>query len=55
MPDPGDTLTIPGVAKIRAGIVTRGIGSIDIIALQIELLDGSGAVIDVARAKAKVG
>ena len=44
-------LEIPGVAKLERGVVTRSRSGISVIGLRITLLDGSGAVIDLAEAK----
>lgn len=45
------TLEIPGVAKLDPKVVQKVPGGLKVIALQITLLDGSGAVIDLGVAK----
>jgi hypothetical protein len=49
-PDTG-VLEIPGVAKLERAVVTRTHNGISVIGLRITLLDGSGAVINLAEAK----
>ena len=49
-----DAITIPGVAKIQRGVVTKYADGIKVIGLRITLLDGSGAVIDLATAKLRI-
>lgn len=39
---PGQTITIPGLAKLTAGVVTKSKYKISVIALKIELLPGVG-------------
>lgn len=53
-PDTGP-MEIPGVAKLQPAVVTKFAGGIKVIGLRITLLDGSGAVIDLATAKLRVG
>lgn len=43
-------LEVPGVAKLERGLVTKSRAGIEVIGLRITLLDGSGAVIDLAEA-----
>jgi hypothetical protein len=47
-------LEIPGVAKLERAVVTRSHSGISVIGLRITLLDGSGAVIDLAEAKLRI-
>ncbi len=51
IPDPGDTLTIPGVAKLESGLTKKIRGGISVTSLRITLLDGTGAVLDLGQAK----
>lgn len=44
-------LVIDGVASLMPRVVTRTKHSIEVVALQVTLLDGSGATIDLGRAK----
>ncbi|WP_183095406.1 choice-of-anchor P family protein [Nocardioides stalactiti] len=53
IPDTG-TIEIPGLAKIEFGVETLFRGGIEVIALRITLLDGTGAVIDLGVARAQV-
>ncbi len=53
-PAGSDVITIPGVAKIERDIVTRGRRSIEVTALRVTLLDGSGLVLELAHAKARI-
>ena len=48
------TLEIPGVAKLDPKVVSKIPGGLKVIALQITLLDGSGAVIDLGVAKTSI-
>ena len=48
---PTGVLEIPGVAELERAVVTRTPSGISVIGLRITLLDGSGAVIDLAEAK----
>jgi hypothetical protein len=47
-------LEIPGVAKLERGVVTRSHGEISVIGLRITLLDGSGAVVNLAEATLRI-
>ncbi|MEZ5093763.1 choice-of-anchor P family protein [Nocardioides sp.] len=47
-------LRVPGVAKIETKVVTRGKDKISVVGLRLTLLDGSGAVVDLARANVQV-
>ncbi|MEZ0577136.1 choice-of-anchor P family protein [Nocardioides sp. MH1] len=51
---PLGTIEIPGVVKIQEGVTTMVRGGIEVIALQVTLLDGTGAVIDLGVARAQV-
>ncbi len=50
-----DVLNVPGVAKLERDIVSRTANGISVTALRVTLLDGSGAVIDLGRAKVSFG
>lgn len=52
-PDTG-VIEIPGVLKIEQNVTTMVRGGIQVIALQITLLDGTGAVIDLGIARAQI-
>lgn len=47
-------LEIPGVARLERAVVTRSHSGISVIGLRITLLDGTGAVIDLAEAKLRI-
>lgn len=47
-------LEIPGVAKLERAVVHRTHRGISVIGLRITLLDGSGAVVDLAEARLKI-
>jgi hypothetical protein len=47
-------LTIPGVAKLERAVVTKTHRGISVIGLRITLLDGSGAVVDLAEASLRI-
>lgn len=49
-----DTLTIPGVAMLERNVVKKFKRGIYVIGLRITLLDGSGAILNLAEAKLKV-
>jgi hypothetical protein len=53
IPDTG-VLEIPGLVKIEQNVTTLVRGGIEVIALQITLLDGTGAVIDLGVARTQV-
>jgi hypothetical protein len=44
-------LEIPGVARLERNVVTRTPNGVEVIALRLTLLDGSGAVVDLGEAK----
>ena len=55
IPAPGESLEIPGVAFIKAGVRQNlGKRGVRVHALRIELLDGTGLVLNVGTAKAKI-
>lgn len=56
VPAPGESLEIPGVAKLTAA-VRRPLGKRGLMvhALRVELLDGTGAVFNVGTARARIG
>ncbi len=55
VPAPGEELVVPGLASIRAGVRTDlGKRGIRVHALRIELLDGTGLVLNVGTARAKI-
>jgi hypothetical protein len=45
-----DGLEIPGVLKVETGLVTKRKAGVEVVAVRITLLDGSGAVIDLGHA-----
>ncbi len=45
-----DDLEIPGVLKVDTNVVTKKKTGVDVVAVRITLLNGSGAVIDLAHA-----
>ncbi len=47
-------LEIPGVVKLERAVVTRSHNGIAVIGLRITLLDGSGAVVDLAEATLRI-
>lgn len=47
-------LEIPGVARLERAVVHRTHSGISVIGLRVTLLDGSGAVVDLAEARLKV-
>jgi hypothetical protein len=51
---PTGVLEIPGLAKLERKVVTRTAQGIDVVALRITLLDGSGAVIDLGEARMRI-
>jgi hypothetical protein len=55
IPAPGESLEIPGVAFIKAGVRQNlGKRGLRVHALRVELLDGTGLVLNVGTAKAKI-
>jgi hypothetical protein len=48
---PTGVLEVPGVVKLERAVVTRTRDSISVIGLRVTLLDGSGAVVDLAEAR----
>lgn len=51
---PGGTLTIPGIASITSDVEKQITNGVSVISLQITLLDGTGAVINLGQAKAQI-
>lgn len=49
-----DIIEIPGVASLEQSVVKRFKTGLQVIGLQIKLLDGTGAVIDLGKAKMKI-
>lgn len=55
IPAPGETLEIPGVATIKAGVRQNlGKRGVRVHALQVKLLDGTGLVLNIGNATAKI-
>lgn len=46
-----DGLTIPGLVQIETGVVNEFKSGVEVIAVRLTLLDGSGAVVDLGHAK----
>ena len=46
-----DDLEIPGVLKVDTNVVTKKTSGVDVVAVRITLLNGTGAVIDLAHAQ----
>ena len=46
-----DGLSIPGLVEIETGVVTEMDSGLDVVAVRLTLLDGSGAVIDLGHAR----
>lgn len=51
IPDPGQAIEIPGLAKIAFNVQEKIPGGLHVIAIQITLLDGTAAVINIGEAK----
>lgn len=51
IPDPGQSIEIPGLLKLEARIVKRSSIGINVTAVRITMLDGSGAVINLGQAR----
>lgn len=51
---PSGVLEIPGLVRIEEAVTTKFRGGIQVIALQLTLLDGTGAVIDLGVARTQV-
>ena len=49
-----DGLSIPGLVKIETGVVTKHKSGIEVVAVRLTLLDGSGAVIDLGHARLSI-
>lgn len=54
IPDPGQALTIPGVATIETRVVDQIKAGIAVTSVRVTLLDGSGAVINLGQARLQV-
>lgn len=54
IPDPGQALTIPGVATIETRVVEQLKGGIAVTSVRVTLLDGTGAVINLGQARLQV-
>ena len=55
IPDPGQTIEIPGVAKITASVQKElGARGLMVHALRVEMLDGSGLVLNLGTAQARI-
>jgi hypothetical protein len=50
----GGTLTIPGIATLKSDVETPLTNGVSVISLQITLLDGTGATINIGSAKAQI-
>jgi hypothetical protein len=48
-------LEIPGVVKLERAVVTRSHNGLSVIGLRVTLLDGSGAVVNLATAALRIG
>lgn len=54
IPDPGQSLEIPGLVKITPNLVEKIKNGLHVVALQLTLLDGSGAVINIGEAQMRI-
>lgn len=54
IPDPGQSLTIPGVAVIETAVVKELKSGLAVTAVRVTLLDGTGAVINLGQAQLQV-
>jgi hypothetical protein len=54
LPDLGKLLTIPGLLSIQQGVTTKIDDGLQVIALQVKLLDGTGATIDLGVARLRI-
>ena len=54
LPPLGEILDIPGLLSIEQGVTSTVRGGIEVVALRVKLLDGTGAVIDLGIARAQV-
>jgi len=54
IPDPGETLEIPGLAKIQTRVVDKSPIGISVTSVRITMLDGTGAVINLGQAELKI-
>lgn len=51
IPDPGQAIKIPGVLSLETNVITKTKQGIDVVAVRITLLDGTGAVVDLGHAR----
>ena len=51
IPDPGQAINVPGVAKLEFFRTVRSKRGLQVAALRVSLLDGTGAVIDLGQAR----
>lgn len=54
LPDLGKLLTIPGLLSVQQAVTTKIDDGLQVIALQIKLLDGTGATIDLGVARLRI-
>ncbi|WP_146207293.1 choice-of-anchor P family protein [Nocardioides silvaticus] len=54
LPPLGEILDIPGLLSIEQGVTSKVRGGLEVVALRVKLLDGTGAVIDLGIARAQV-
>lgn len=54
IPDPGETLEIPGVAKIETQVVDKWRNGIRVTSVRVTLADGSGAVLNLGQAELRI-
>lgn len=54
IPEPGESLEIPGVAKIETKLVEETRTGVKVTSVRVTLLDGSGAVIDLGQAELSI-
>lgn len=54
IPDPGESLEIPGLLKLEAHIVERIKNGIKVTALRLTLLDGTGAVVNLGNTRMEI-
>ena len=54
IPDPGQSIEIPGLLKLEANVIDKTARGIDVVAVRITLLDGTGAVIDLGHAHLEI-
>jgi len=54
IPDPGQAIEVPGVAKLQFFVKDRSKRGIKVTALRVSLLDGTGAVVDLGTARTAI-